>query len=45
MKTVSACQANHEFSELLSRVVRAEEILITKQSQPVALLSPIARRG
>jgi prevent-host-death family protein len=40
MKTVSARQANHEFSDLLSRVERGEEILITKRSQPVAILSP-----
>jgi prevent-host-death family protein len=40
MKTVSARQANHEFSELLSRVERGEEILITKRNKPVALLSP-----
>jgi antitoxin (DNA-binding transcriptional repressor) of toxin-antitoxin stability system len=36
MKTVSAHQANHDFSELLSRVERGEEILITKRSKPVA---------
>jgi len=40
VKTVSARQANHEFSELLSRVERGEEILITKRSKPVAVLSP-----
>jgi prevent-host-death family protein len=40
MKTVSARQANHEFSDLLSRVERGEEILITKRSKPVAVLSP-----
>ena len=40
MKTVSARQANHDFSKLLSRVERREEILITKWSKPVALLSP-----
>jgi len=40
MKTVSARQANHEFSDLLSRVERGEEILITKHSKPVAVLSP-----
>ncbi len=40
MKTVSARQANHEFSDLLSRVERGEEILITKRSRPVAVLSP-----
>jgi prevent-host-death family protein len=43
MKTVSARQANHDFSELLSRVERGEEILITKRSKPVALLSPYER--
>jgi prevent-host-death family protein len=40
MKTVSARQANHDFSKLLSRVERGEQILITKRSKPVALLSP-----
>lgn len=40
MKTVSARQANHEFSNLLSRVERGEEILITKRSKPIALLVP-----
>ena len=40
MKTVSARQANHEFSQLLSRVERGDEILITKRNKPVAVLSP-----
>ena len=40
MKTVSARQANHEFSDLLSRAERGEEILITKRNKPVAVLSP-----
>jgi prevent-host-death family protein len=40
MKTVSARQANHEFSKLPSRVERGERILITKRGRPVALLSP-----
>jgi|SRR5262245_2259484 len=40
MKTVSARQANHDFSNLLSRVERCEEILITKRNKPVAMLSP-----
>ncbi len=40
MKTVSARQANHEFSALLSRAERGEEILITKHSKPIAILSP-----
>ena len=40
MKTISARQANHEFSNLLSRVEHGEQILITKRSRPVAVLSP-----
>jgi prevent-host-death family protein len=40
MKTVSARQANHQFSELLARVERGEEILITKRCKPVAVLRP-----
>jgi prevent-host-death family protein len=40
MKTVSARQANHEFSALLSRAERGEKILITKRNKPVAVLSP-----
>src|SRR5262249_17084158 len=40
MKTVSARQANHEFSSLLARAERGEDILITKRSKPVAILSP-----
>jgi len=40
VKTVSARQANHEFSTLLSRAERGEEILMTKRSEPVAVLSP-----
>lgn len=39
MKTVTARQANHAFSELLSRVERGEEVLITKRGKPIALLS------
>ena len=45
MKTVSARQANHEFSALLSRVERGEEILITKHNKPVAVLSPYRSPG
>jgi prevent-host-death family protein len=40
MKTVSARQANHEFSDLLSRAEQGEEILITKRGKPVAFLGP-----
>ncbi len=39
MKTVSARQANHEFSDLLSRVERGEEIVIARNNRPVARLT------
>lgn len=40
MEAVSARQANHNFADLLSRVERGEEILITKRNKPIAVLSP-----
>jgi prevent-host-death family protein len=43
MKTVSAREANHGFSELLADVERGEEVLITKRGRPVAVLSPYRR--
>jgi antitoxin (DNA-binding transcriptional repressor) of toxin-antitoxin stability system len=45
MKTVSARQANHDFSKLLSRVERGEKILITKWSKPVPLSAAAADSG
>ena len=40
MKTVSARQANQEFSTLLARAERGEETIITKRNKPVAVISP-----
>ena len=40
MRSVTAREANQGFSELLSRVERGEEVVITKHGKPVALLSP-----
>jgi prevent-host-death family protein len=45
MRTVSARQANHEFSALLLRAERGEEILITKHNKPVAVLRPYRSPG
>jgi hypothetical protein len=42
MKTVSARQANRDFSELLSRVERGEEILIKDGAGPWRYCPPIA---
>ena len=40
MKAITARDANHGFSELLARVERGEEVLITKRGSPVAIISP-----
>jgi prevent-host-death family protein len=40
MKTITAREANQGFSELLTRVERGEEVLITKRGNPVAIISP-----
>ncbi|HEV2954964.1 MAG TPA: type II toxin-antitoxin system prevent-host-death family antitoxin [Xanthobacteraceae bacterium] len=40
MKTMTAREANHGFSDLLARVERGEEVLITKHGTPVAVVSP-----
>jgi prevent-host-death family protein len=40
MKTIGARQAKHEFSDLLARVKRGEQIVITKRGKPVAFLGP-----
>ena len=44
MRKVRARGANHDFSKLLRVWNAGEEILITKRSKPVALLSPYYRR-
>jgi prevent-host-death family protein len=40
MATVTAFQAKTRFGELLDRVVRGEEIVITRHEKPVARLVP-----
>jgi prevent-host-death family protein len=44
MKTVSAREANQQFSRLLGQVVEGEEIVITRRGQPVATLAPYRGR-
>ena len=39
-RTVSAREANQQFSRLLGEVARGEEIVITRRGQPVASLAP-----
>lgn len=42
MRTVSAAQANREFSKLLNAVREGETVLITSRGQPIATLAPPA---
>jgi len=41
MRTVGAREANQQFARLLREAEGGEEIIITRNSQPVARLSPI----
>jgi prevent-host-death family protein len=40
MRTVSAREANQQFSRLLGEVANGEEVVITRRGQPVATLVP-----
>lgn len=42
MKTVSAADANRQFSALLRRVAQGEQIVITSRGKPVATIAPLA---
>ena len=45
VKKVGAFEARTKLSELLDRVERGEEIVITRRGRPVARLVPHARRS
>lgn len=45
MGTVTAVEAKTRFGELLERVSRGEEIVITKHEKPVARIVPEGRRS
>ncbi len=42
MRTVSAREANQQFSKLLEAAVEGEEVTITRRGVPVAKLVPVA---
>ena len=44
MRTVSAREANQQFSRLLGEVAAGEEVVITRRGAPVATLSPYRGR-
>lgn len=41
MKSVTAADANRQFSALLRRVAQGEQIVITTRGKPVATLAPL----
>lgn len=43
MTTVSVAEAKAQLSELLNRVERGEEVVITRRGKPVARISPTER--
>jgi prevent-host-death family protein len=45
MASVSALEAKTRFGELLDRVCRGEEVVITRHDKPVARLVPEGRRS
>jgi prevent-host-death family protein len=45
MATVTAFEAKARFGELLDRVGRGEEIIITRHAQPVARIVPVGSRS
>ena len=45
MATVTAFEAKTRFGDLLARVARGEEIVITRHERPVARLIPEGRAG
>jgi prevent-host-death family protein len=44
MKTVSAREANQQFSKLLNEVAAGEAVVITRRGRPVATLAPYRGR-
>ena len=44
MRTVSAREANQQFSRLLGEVAEGEEVVITRRGEPVATLAPYRGR-
>ena len=45
MNTITAFEAKTRFGELLDRVSKGEEIIITKHEKPVARIVPEGRRS
>jgi prevent-host-death family protein len=44
MKTVTASEANRQFSAMLRSVAQGERITVTSRGKPVATIEPVRRR-
>lgn len=45
MKTISASQANRQFSAVLRSVTQGERITVTSRGKAVATIEPVRRQG
>jgi prevent-host-death family protein len=45
MKTVSASEANRQFSAVLRSVAQGERVTVTSRGKPVATIEPVRRQG
>jgi prevent-host-death family protein len=45
MKTVTASEANRQFSAMLRTVAQGERITVTSRGKPVATIEPVHRQG
>lgn len=45
MKTVTAAEANRQFSAVLREVAQGERVLVTSRGKPVATIEPVRQRS
>lgn len=45
MKTVTAAEANRQFSAVLREVAQGERVMVTSRGKPVATIEPLRPRG
>jgi prevent-host-death family protein len=45
MKTVTAAEANRQFSAVLREVAQGGRVLVTSRGKPVATIEPVRRTG
>ena len=45
MKTVTAAEANRQFSAVLREVAAGQRVLVTSHGKPVATIEPVRRAG